>query len=248
MFLRGPPPPGLHSGARGQRRGQLPSSVCTRHGAVRQGQSGGSVGTTSRGKGRGWPGREREGTRGRGDDGHRRLRRVRVQGKGKGEWREANRRRPVTGSNTTRCHANPPPLPPALPRHFPGSSRGPQPPDPRQAARKRSERGPGTPMSWGAHTAHYGSHIPFTGRPSTAREMGRESRSCDGRRGMSLGPSGQFWGGGGGQYSTLHRLIPNHLAKPVPQNIGPVRFATRVAVQRWRSCTNAGRISGSLRS
>ena len=37
----------------GQWRGPLPSSVRTRHGAVKQGQSGGCVGTTSRGKGKG---------------------------------------------------------------------------------------------------------------------------------------------------------------------------------------------------
>ena len=56
--LRHPHPPtggpgGVHLDAPGQRRGQLPSSVWTRHGAVRQGHSRGSVGTTSRGKGRG---------------------------------------------------------------------------------------------------------------------------------------------------------------------------------------------------
>ena len=43
-----PPPPPEY----GQRRGRLPSSVRARYGAVKQGQSGGSVGTTSRGKGR----------------------------------------------------------------------------------------------------------------------------------------------------------------------------------------------------
>ena len=49
-----PPPLGplVHLDAPGQRRGQLPSSVWTRHGAVRHGQTGGSVGATSQGKGR----------------------------------------------------------------------------------------------------------------------------------------------------------------------------------------------------
>ena len=44
---------GVHLDARDQRRRQWPSPVRTRHGAVEQGQSGGSVGTTSQGKGRG---------------------------------------------------------------------------------------------------------------------------------------------------------------------------------------------------
>ena len=47
------PPPPPHLDAPGQRRGQLPSSVWTRHRAVKQGQSGGCVGTTCQGKGRG---------------------------------------------------------------------------------------------------------------------------------------------------------------------------------------------------
>ena len=54
--LNPPPPPpvgGVHLSAPGQRRGQLPSSVWIQHRAVKQGQSGGSVGTTSQGKGRG---------------------------------------------------------------------------------------------------------------------------------------------------------------------------------------------------
>ena len=42
---------GVHLDAPGQRRGQLPSSVWTRHRAVKQGQSGGTAGTTSQGKG-----------------------------------------------------------------------------------------------------------------------------------------------------------------------------------------------------
>ena len=51
---RAPPPSvrGVHLDAPGQRRGPLPSSVWTRHRAVNQGQSGGSVGTTFQGKGR----------------------------------------------------------------------------------------------------------------------------------------------------------------------------------------------------
>ena len=48
-----------------QRRRQLPSSVCTRHGAAKQGKSGGPVGTTSRGKGRG----SREARKGQGGRG-----------------------------------------------------------------------------------------------------------------------------------------------------------------------------------
>ena len=43
----------LHLDAPRPRRGLLPSSVWTRHGAVKQGQSGDSVGTTSRRQGRG---------------------------------------------------------------------------------------------------------------------------------------------------------------------------------------------------
>ena len=43
----------VHLDAPGQRRGPVPSAVRTRHGAVEQGQSGGCVGTTSRGKGKG---------------------------------------------------------------------------------------------------------------------------------------------------------------------------------------------------
>ena len=128
-----PPPPGrgVHLDARGQQQGQLPSSVCTRHGAVIQGQSGRSVGTTSRGKGRGCggrPGRGREGTRGRGADGHRRLRRERGQGKGKGEWREANRCWQLQTA-IQRCvmptPAPPPPPAPQLPPS-PGSEKIPQ--------------------------------------------------------------------------------------------------------------------------
>ena len=45
-----------------QRRGKLPSSVWTRHRAVKQGKSGGSVGTTDQGKGKG----SREGKIGQG--------------------------------------------------------------------------------------------------------------------------------------------------------------------------------------
>ena len=49
---RGPPPP--RGGCPpGQLRGPLPSSVWTRHGAVKQGQSGGPVGTTPERKGGG---------------------------------------------------------------------------------------------------------------------------------------------------------------------------------------------------
>ena len=56
---------GAHLGAHGQRRGPLPSSVWTRHGAVKQGKSGGSVGTADQGRGKG----SREGKMGRGGRG-----------------------------------------------------------------------------------------------------------------------------------------------------------------------------------
>ena len=52
-----PPPPPRDGGVRldvpGQWRGPLPSAVRARHGAAKQGPSGGFVGTTSRGTGRG---------------------------------------------------------------------------------------------------------------------------------------------------------------------------------------------------
>ena len=51
--------------APGQWRGPLPSSVWTRHREVKQGKSGGSVGTTVQGKGKG-SGERRIGQRGRG--------------------------------------------------------------------------------------------------------------------------------------------------------------------------------------
>ena len=59
-----PPPPSPPSqlDAPGERRGQLPSSVWTQHIAVKQGKSGGSVGTTYPGKGQG----SREGKIGQG--------------------------------------------------------------------------------------------------------------------------------------------------------------------------------------
>ena len=57
-----------------------------------------------------------EGMSHRGDaDGHRRLRRERVQGKGKGQWREANRRRPLQTALHRGRHAIPPPPPPPEP-------------------------------------------------------------------------------------------------------------------------------------
>ena len=54
LLVRAPPPPvrSVHLDAPGQQRGQLPSSVWARHRAVKQGQSGGFVGTTYQGKGR----------------------------------------------------------------------------------------------------------------------------------------------------------------------------------------------------
>ena len=88
----------------GQRRGQLPSSVYPRHRAVKQGQSRGSVGTTSKGKGRGCRG-VRIGQAGEG--GHKVVR---------GRWGP-----PAADSNTTRRHASPPPPPP---RRFERSCQG----------------------------------------------------------------------------------------------------------------------------
>ena len=74
---------GVRLDARGHRRGQPPSSVWTRHGVVKQGQSRGAVGTISRGEGRGSRG-VRTGQAGRGRArggerlmGRRRLRRER---------------------------------------------------------------------------------------------------------------------------------------------------------------------------
>ena len=97
-----PPPPavlGAHLDAPGQRQGPLASSAWTRHRAVKQGKSGGSVGTTyqlltdrkgqRRGKDR--PRRERKDTGWGEADGHHHLWREMVQGKGcKGQsanWR-----------------------------------------------------------------------------------------------------------------------------------------------------------------
>ena len=54
--VQAPPPPRLD--APGQRQGQLPSSVWTRRKAVKQGKSGGSVGITDRGKGKGSRGKD----------------------------------------------------------------------------------------------------------------------------------------------------------------------------------------------
>ena len=105
---------GVHLDAPGQLREPVPSSVRTQHRAVKQGKSGGSVGTTSRGKGKGCrevgvgPRREREGTRGCEGDGHRHLRRQRIQGKGSSKWR-------CQLQTTTRPGVMPTPPPPMLP-------------------------------------------------------------------------------------------------------------------------------------
>ena len=56
---------GVHLDTPGQWRGPLPSPVWTRHGAVKQGQSGGPVGATDQGKGKG----SREGKTGHGGRG-----------------------------------------------------------------------------------------------------------------------------------------------------------------------------------
>ena len=55
--------------ALGQRRGRLPSSVWSRHRAVKQGKSGGSVGTTYQGKGQGKGKGSGEGKTGQGGEG-----------------------------------------------------------------------------------------------------------------------------------------------------------------------------------
>ena len=49
---RGAPPPvwGVHLEALGQLRGQLPSSMWTQHGAVKQGHSGAPLGQPPKGK------------------------------------------------------------------------------------------------------------------------------------------------------------------------------------------------------
>ena len=74
-----PPPWDGCFDAPGQRRRHLPSSVWTRHREVKQGKSGGSVGTTDQGNGKGRSGERLMGTtayRGKG------------QGKGKGRGEE----------------------------------------------------------------------------------------------------------------------------------------------------------------
>ena len=109
-----PPPPPPADARGGQRRGQLPSSLWTRHGAVKQGQSGGPVGATFQGKGR--VGREvrigRAG-RGRAQGGERpmgrRLSRERVQGKGTSKRPSANGRRQLQTATQPGAMPNPPP-------------------------------------------------------------------------------------------------------------------------------------------
>ena len=84
------------------------------HRAVKQGKSRESVGTTDQWKGRGCGKvRVRQGGRGkaRGGDGHRHLRRERVQGKGCGQWREANRHRPLQTAAHPGVMPKPPPPP-----------------------------------------------------------------------------------------------------------------------------------------
>ena len=92
-----------------------PGEGRTRHGAVKQGKSGGAVGTTSqenggvrRGVGIG------QGGRGRAQGGERRMGAAAYGGKGfkgraSGKWREANRRRPL--QTTTQPGVIPPPPP-----------------------------------------------------------------------------------------------------------------------------------------
>ena len=68
LLGRGPSPPVWDDclDAPGQRRRQLPSSLRTRHREVKQGKSGGSVGTTNQGKGKGsGEGKIEQGGRGR---------------------------------------------------------------------------------------------------------------------------------------------------------------------------------------
>ena len=84
-----------------------------RHRAVKQRKSGGSLAQSTKRKegegGKDRPGREREGTRWRKTDGHRHLRRERVQGKGSNEWREANRRRQLQTATQPGVMPAPPP-------------------------------------------------------------------------------------------------------------------------------------------
>ena len=95
--------------APGQRRGQLRSSGSTRHRAVKQGKYGGSVGTTSQGKGRG--SREvriGQAGGGRAQGGERPMGTAAYGGKGfKGTAAGGQKPPPAADSNTTRCHAEP---------------------------------------------------------------------------------------------------------------------------------------------
>ena len=93
-----------------QRRGTLPSSVWTRHRAVKQGKSGGSVGTTDQGKGKG--SREREiGQDGRGrTQGGERLMDTTAYGGNGSKGRAVNGGRPIgTASCRREQHPTSPP-------------------------------------------------------------------------------------------------------------------------------------------
>ena len=86
---------GMTACAPGQWQGQLPCSVWTQHRAVKQGKSGGSVGTTDQGKGKGSrEGKIGQGGRGRTQGGNRLMGITADRGKGS-KGRAANGNRPI---------------------------------------------------------------------------------------------------------------------------------------------------------
>ena len=114
-----PPPPvlGAHLEASGQWRGPLPSSVWTRHRAVQQGHSRGSVGTPSQGKGRVCrEGRIGQGGRGRAQGGVGPMGTTADGGRGSEGGAVGSGDRPVGASsctpNTPKVSCQPPPPPP----------------------------------------------------------------------------------------------------------------------------------------
>ena len=112
-----PPPPPVGDDrldAPGQRPGHLPSSVWTQHREVKQGKSGGSVGTTDQGKGKGsGEGMIGQGRRGRTQGGERLMGTTAYGGKGS-EERAANGHWPVGAASCRRTthHGNMPAPPP----------------------------------------------------------------------------------------------------------------------------------------
>ena len=109
---------GAHLDAPGQWRGQLPSSVWPGHGAVKQAKSGGSVGTTSRGKGRGC-GEVRigQGGRGRAQGGERPMGAAACWGEGFKGRAAVSGDQPIGAGRCRQQHTQmscQPPLPPSL--------------------------------------------------------------------------------------------------------------------------------------